>query len=71
MFTYKSYANLIHTGVERGVTFFLRHDVDISLKKAVEMAEFEAKNEFHSTYYILYLVRSITYLKQRTWKESE
>lgn len=53
MFTYKSYADMIHTGVEHGVTFFLRHDVDISLKKAVEMAEFEAKHEFHSTYYIL------------------
>jgi len=53
MFTYKSYADLVHTGMEEGVTFFLRHDIDISLAKAVEMAEFESKNSFHSTYYVL------------------
>lgn len=53
MFTYKSYVDLVHTGMEAGATFFLRHDVDFSLVKAVEMAEFEAKNHFHSTYYIL------------------
>ena len=53
MFTYKWYADFIHTGMEEGVTFFLRHDIDISLAKAVEMAEFESKNNFHSTYYVL------------------
>lgn len=53
MFTYKWYSELIHTGIDAGVNFFLRHDVDISLKKALEMAEIEAKQDFHSTYYIL------------------
>lgn len=52
-FTYQSYIDLIHLGMDTGVSFFLRHDVDISLKKALEMAEIESKNGFHSTYYIL------------------
>tara|TARA_R110000765_G_scaffold1936_1_gene5306 strand:- start:99 stop:773 length:675 start_codon:yes stop_codon:yes gene_type:complete len=53
MWTYNSYLELIKEGLEKDVGFFFRHDVDISLKKAVEMAEFESKNNITSTYYIL------------------
>ena len=53
MWTYNSYLELINEGLEKDVGFFFRHDVDISLKKAVEMAEFENKNGIKSTYYIL------------------
>tara|TARA_R110000737_G_scaffold341001_1_gene364376 strand:- start:9 stop:683 length:675 start_codon:yes stop_codon:yes gene_type:complete len=53
MWTYNSYLELIKEGLEKDVGFFFRHDVDISLKKAVEMAEFENKNNIKSTYYIL------------------
>jgi len=53
MWTYNSYLELINEGKEKDVGFFFRHDVDISLKKAVEMAEFENKNGITSTYYIL------------------
>lgn len=53
MFTYTDYLDLLNLGVTNGNTIFLRHDVDISLKKAVEMAEIEAKNHIHATYYIL------------------
>ena len=53
MWTYNSYLELIKKGLEKDVGFFFRHDVDISLKKAVEMAEFESKNGIKSTYYIL------------------
>ena len=53
MWTYNSYLELINEGKEKDVGFFFRHDVDISLKKAVEMAEFESKNGIKSTYYIL------------------
>ena len=53
MWTYNSYLELINEGLEKDVGFFFRHDVDISLKKAVEMAEFESKNNIKSTYYIL------------------
>ncbi len=53
MWTYNSYLELIKDGLDKDVSFFFRHDVDISLKKAVEMAEFESKNGIKSTYYIL------------------
>ena len=53
MWTYNSYLELINEGLKKDVGFFFRHDVDISLKKAVEMAEFESKNNIKSTYYIL------------------
>jgi len=53
MWTYNSYLELINEGLKKDVGFFFTHDVDISLKKAVEMAEFENKNNIKSTYYIL------------------
>ncbi len=53
MWTYNSYMELLKEGLEKDVGFFIRHDVDISLKKAVEMAEFENKHGIRSTYYIL------------------
>jgi hypothetical protein len=53
MWTYDWYLDLIDYGMQHGNNFFLRHDVDISLKKALEMAEIEASRQFHSVYYIL------------------
>lgn len=53
MWTYQSYIDLVKEGMEENCTFFLRHDVDISIKKAVELAEIEADKNLHSTYYIL------------------
>jgi len=53
MWTYESYLEFVKEGLNKGVAFFFRHDIDISLKKAVEMADFEAKNGIRSTYYIL------------------
>ena len=53
MWTYQSYLDIVKEGMESDTIFFLRHDVDISIKKAVEMAEVEAEKKLHSTYYIL------------------
>ena len=53
MWTYDSYLDLIEYGIREGCDFFLRHDVDISLKKALPMAEVEASRKLHATYYIL------------------
>jgi len=53
MFTYSDYYDILNIGVKKKNILFVRHDVDISLKKALEMAEFEAKNAIHATYYIL------------------
>ena len=53
MWTFDWYLDLIDYGMQHGNHFFLRHDVDISLKKALEMAEIEATRQFHSVYYIL------------------
>lgn len=54
MWTYDSYVELIKLGVAKGTSMFIRHDVDISLKKAVKLAEIETKNNIASTYYILF-----------------
>lgn len=53
MWTYDFYLDLIDYGMHHNNSFFLRHDVDISLKKALQMAEVEATRKLHSTYYIL------------------
>ena len=53
MWTYQSYLEIVKEGMDAGCTFFLRHDVDVSLKKAVELAEIEAEHQLPSTYYIL------------------
>ena len=53
MWTYQSYLEIVKEGMEADTIFFLRHDVDISIKKAVEMAEVEQAAGLHSTYYIL------------------
>jgi hypothetical protein len=53
MWTYQSYLDIVKEGMEADTVFLLRHDVDISIKKAVEMAEVEAEKSLHSTYYIL------------------
>lgn len=65
-FNYESYCNMIYLLQEKGYSFsdyenwenydkcvILRHDVDTSLEKAVELAEIEAKINVHSYYFIL------------------
>lgn len=65
-FTYEAYCNMVDLlhrknyklvgykdSVDQNRCAILRHDVDTSLKKAVEMAEFEAKKGVKSTYFIL------------------
>ena len=53
MFTYDEYLDLINIGTQQNCTFFLRHDIDISPQKAVQMAEIESTAQLKSTYYIL------------------
>lgn len=53
MWTYDSYLDMIDAAMHNGNDLYLRHDVDISLNKALQMAEIEAQRQFHSTYYIL------------------
>jgi hypothetical protein len=53
MFTYSDYLDILNIGVQKKNVLFVRHDVDISLKKALQMAEFESRNGIHATYYIL------------------
>ena len=65
-FLYKQYKNMIGLLREKGYSFadylnysnfnkavILRHDVDFSLEKALEMAEIEKKEEVQSNYFIL------------------
>lgn len=65
-FTYDAYGKLIALLREKGYSFsdyknykqhekvvILRHDVDMDLKKALEMARFENSHGVHSTYYVL------------------
>lgn len=65
-FTYKSYSELINFAKELGYCFrtyrdidtnektiVLRHDIDMSLDKAVEMAELELALGVKSTYFVL------------------
>lgn len=54
MFTYKDYYEMVSLLLEDNRTIFFRHDVDISLERAVEMAEREQKlNLMPTTYFIL------------------
>lgn len=53
MFTYNYYKSIIELAKERGSNLLMRHDVDLSIKKALEFAEFEANIGINSTYYIL------------------
>ena len=63
-FTYRSYEKLIHlltdSGYEiadyhnyNGKCVILRHDIDYSLEKALQMAEFEKSGGVKSTYFVL------------------
>lgn len=52
-FTYSYYLELIHQGMENDTRFFVRHDIDHSIKKALEMAEIEAKYGIVGNYYVL------------------
>ena len=54
MFTYDQYLDLVHIGLNQNKQLFLRHDVDYSLQKALQMAEIEATASIKSTYYILF-----------------
>ena len=54
LFTYRDYYDLITTISNADIKLFLRHDVDISVKKAVDMAEREYKMGIGpAVYYIL------------------
>lgn len=53
MFTYRDYYDMISTLFEDQRIVYVRHDVDISLEKAVQMAEREHKLKLPSTYFIL------------------
>lgn len=53
MWTYDSYLDMIDTAMANDNDLYLRHDVDISLDKALKMAELESYRQFHATYYIL------------------
>ena len=54
MFTYRDYYDLV-TQITNGAKLYLRHDVDISLKKAVELAERERTMGIGpAVYYILH-----------------
>ena len=53
MWTYDSYLDMIDKAMANDNDLYLRHDVDISLNKALQMAEIEAQRQFHATYFIL------------------
>lgn len=65
-FTFKSYINLIHLLKENNYTFsdytnwdkndrtvIMRHDIDTSVEKALEMANIEKKEQIAATYFVL------------------
>lgn len=65
-FTYQAYRNLLTLLKEQGYVFrgfldyhdaprcvILRHDIDNSLSQAVRMAEIEAEEDVHSTWFVL------------------
>jgi len=54
MFTYDNYLDILNMGLAQGKELFVRHDVDMSLQKAVQMAEIEANLKIKATYYILF-----------------
>jgi len=54
MFTYDNYLDILNLGLSLNKEIFVRHDVDISLQKAVEMAEIESNLKIKATYYILF-----------------
>ena len=53
MFTYDQYLDIINIALAEKCSLFIRHDVDFSPKKAVQMAEIELNSGIQSTYYIL------------------
>lgn len=53
MFTYDEYIRLIQTLKNQTQKLWIRHDVDFSINKALQFAEFESQIGVKSTYYIL------------------
>ena len=53
MFTYDQYLDIINIALAEKCSLFIRHDVDFSPRKAVQMAEIELNSGIQSTYYIL------------------
>jgi len=53
MFSYEDYMSMVDFGIQNDNQIFLRHDVDISLDKALKLAEIESKKNYHATYFIL------------------
>lgn len=52
-FTYEEYKQILVGVAKAGKTMYLRHDIDISLKKALEMAEKEKQWGISSVYFVL------------------
>ena len=42
----------------------IRHDVDFSVDRALELAKIESKNSVYSSYFFYYIVISIIFLKE-------
>ena len=53
MFSYDSYFDILNMGIQNGCNIFLRHDVDVSIDKALKLAEMESNRKIKATYYIL------------------
>ncbi len=64
-FTFRHYENILKSAKRRGFKFaffternpsqkviYLRHDIDVSFKKALKIAEIEKRNKVHSTFFI-------------------
>ena len=51
--TYDGYLDMIDMAMANDNDLYLRHDVDISIDKALQMAELESTRQYHSTYFIL------------------
>jgi hypothetical protein len=51
LFTYADYVELIHTFKDNNL--WIRHDIDFSINKALQFAEFEATLGIKSMYYVL------------------
>lgn len=53
MFTFNHYKSIIELSKEKKTNLVLQHDVKLSIKKALEFAEFEANIGANSVYYIM------------------
>src|SRR6266851_862460 len=54
--------------IEGRPKFFLRHDIDVSLKRALKMAEIERESGVHATYMVM-INSSLYHLDDKTSRE--